>query len=98
MAERRFIAMVIGGLKKFFVKDERSCRPCDQGPLCIDIDIGPDVADGQVACSICLEEHLLGTKAVMLICGHYFHIPCYDEWKQTCIRNLRIVSCPNCRG
>lgn len=97
MAEKNFISVFLDGLKNLFKQENKNS--CDRGPLCIDIQIGPDVADdSEVVCSICITPYILSTSAVMLICGHYFHVYCYDEWKQTCIRNSHIISCPNCRG
>lgn len=108
MAEKSFVTATIqavaGGFRRLLGdrEDDRPEEPVvslyNQGPLCIEFAIGPDVVSAHIVCSICLERHYLDEKAVMLICGHYYHISCYEEWKQTCIRNKRIVSCPNCRG
>jgi hypothetical protein len=70
----------------------------DTGPITIDILIAEDVANESVDCAICLSIFLLEDQADMLICGHFFHQDCYQEWKCTCIKNNVIVSCPVCRG
>ena len=40
-------------------------------------------------CSICQEEMINGNHAVLINCGHGFHLTCYRSWNKS--------SCPNCR-
>ena len=70
----------------------------DIGPLTIDITIATDVAECAIECSICLSLFELNQPADMVICGHYFHKECYQEWKYTCHINHKIITCPICRG
>lgn len=54
-----------------------------------------DCVDGEIAgtsCPICLLEYELGTSLRRLPCGHFFHVPCVDQW-------LRSSSklCPMCK-
>ena len=70
----------------------------NQGPLSIDILIGEDVVESEIECSICLYTFKLEESCDLLICGHYYHKGCYQEWKNTCIEHDKIVSCPLCRG
>lgn len=48
-------------------------------------------------CGICFEHHKKG-ESYSCNCGHVFGKRCFDEWKNTCLRNWRDPSCPTCRA
>lgn len=43
------------------------------------------------ACSICLEEYIIGQQLRKTKCNHLFHVDCIDHWLE------RNNTCPNCR-
>lgn len=45
------------------------------------------------ACSICLENFSLGVPIKQLVCQHFFHPDCIDQW----LHISRHTSCPLCR-
>ena len=53
--------------------------------------IGSEESSEQPACTICLEEFVMGERVRRLECGHLFHQPCILLWL------LRTNSCPLCR-
>ncbi len=46
---------------------------------------------GELTCSICLEEVQKGEKIRLMPCGHRYHLPCIDSWL------LRKGYCPICK-
>lgn len=91
---------ILRSLISFFTTTQEPTQytEIDPGPITIDILIAEDVAKHNLDCSICLSVFLLEEPADMLICGHFFHQECYQEWKTTCMKNKIIISCPICRG
>ena len=49
------------------------------------------IEENNKECLICLDEHVLGGKAVKLPCGHLYHGNCIIEWLR------KQGSCPVCR-
>eukprot|EP00658_Telonema_sp_P-2_P076140 TRINITY_DN6618_c0_g1_i7.p1 TRINITY_DN6618_c0_g1~~TRINITY_DN6618_c0_g1_i7.p1 ORF type:complete len:242 (-),score=34.63 TRINITY_DN6618_c0_g1_i7:331-1056(-) len=46
---------------------------------------------GEMGCSVCLMDFLVGDKTKVLPCGHLFHKECIAKWLGDCN-----VKCPNC--
>ncbi|KEG11927.1 hypothetical protein DQ04_02141050 [Trypanosoma grayi] len=42
------------------------------------------------SCPICLERFTLDNPAILVVCGHGFHLQCLEEWRQ------RSAMCPVC--
>jgi hypothetical protein len=42
-------------------------------------------------CAVCLDEHVIGSEACKICCGHLFHIQCIRDWFQ------KQGTCPVCR-
>lgn len=92
----RFLFDILGRLIE---EEPRMASPSDdRGPLCIEIAIADDIVESNIDCTICLDPFGMNQRATMLICGHYYHNSCYEEWKWSCIVNEYVISCPICRG
>ncbi|XP_020103558.1 E3 ubiquitin-protein ligase Praja-1-like isoform X1 [Ananas comosus] len=50
-----------------------------------------DCEDGDIRCSICQEEYVCGDEVGKLVCKHYYHGSCINQWFQ--LKNW----CPVCR-
>nr|CAD1840264.1 unnamed protein product [Ananas comosus var. bracteatus] len=51
-----------------------------------------DCEDGDIRCSICQEEYVCGDEVGKLVCKHYYHGSCINQWFQ--LKNW----CPVCRA
>lgn len=47
-------------------------------------------------CGICLENHIK-KDVINCKCNHEFGHNCFNEWKNICQNNSRILTCPTCR-
>lgn len=47
-------------------------------------------------CSICYSD-LSRETTTKTSCGHYFHIDCFESWRQSRRSTFRAVTCPMCR-
>eukprot|EP00698_Gefionella_okellyi_P011353 TRINITY_DN2988_c0_g1_i2.p1 TRINITY_DN2988_c0_g1~~TRINITY_DN2988_c0_g1_i2.p1 ORF type:complete len:278 (-),score=38.64 TRINITY_DN2988_c0_g1_i2:53-826(-) len=56
-----------------------------------EIDLTESDVESKPSCSVCLEDHIAGTKALRLPCTHLFHKECVMPWLQ------QHNSCPSCR-
>jgi hypothetical protein len=47
-------------------------------------------------CSICYSE-FTPESTVKTTCGHFFHVGCFDGWKQSRLVTNQCINCPMCR-
>jgi hypothetical protein len=48
-------------------------------------------------CAVCYSD-LTRETTTKTSCGHYFHIDCFDSWKQSRAASFQAVTCPMCRN
>ena len=46
-------------------------------------------------CSICLETHVKN-RTITSNCNHHFGSDCFHEWRKTCKKMKKNISCPYC--
>ena len=59
--------------------------------------VGEDLASSNDAtCAICTEGYNLQESIHLLGCGHFFHMDCYEEWRNQS-KDGELTTCPMCR-
>ena len=61
------------------------------------VQVGPDLVAAKKECCICFERYKSAEHIELLSCGHYYHLGCFEQWREKRIEDGHSVSCPECR-
>jgi len=76
------------------------CSKYKQYPLCWRhakrAQLLPPPPEIPTECAVCYNE-LTRETTTKTVCGHYFHIGCFETWRQSRVTSFQSVTCPMCR-